>query len=54
MAEDKMVRPHYRLNGHEFEQTLGSQRVGHDSATGEQQNSYHCVNCNNTVRYGHE
>ena len=54
VAEDKIIRPHHRLNGHEFEQTLGSQRVGHDSATGEQQNSYHCVNCNNTVRYGHE
>ena len=23
MAEDEMVRWHHRLNGHEFEQTLG-------------------------------
>ena len=23
MAEDEMVREHYRLNGHEFEQTPG-------------------------------
>ena len=54
MAEDEMVRQYHRLKGHEFEQTLGSQRVGHDSATGEQQNSYHYVNCNNTVRYAYE
>ena len=23
MTEDEMIRWHYRLNGHEFEQTLG-------------------------------
>ena len=48
MTEDKMVGWHHRLNGQEFEQALGadeqgslaccmqsmgSQRVGHDSAT---------------------
>ena len=39
MTEDKMVGWHHQLNGHESEQTLGagaqsmgSQRVGHDSA----------------------
>ena len=42
-----MVGCHHRLNGHAFEQTLGntegqgslagSQRVGHDSATEQQQ-----------------
>ena len=49
---DKVVRQHHRLNGHELEQTLGdsggqgslerlqsmgSQRVGYDSATEQQQ-----------------
>ena len=38
-ADDEMVRQHHRLNGHEFEQTLGDSegqrslwccRVGHD------------------------
>ena len=30
MTEDKMVRWHHRLNGHEFEQTLGgSEGQGH-------------------------
>ena len=41
-----MVRNHHRLNGHKFEQTLGdgdgqeghgSERVGHDWATEQQQ-----------------
>ena len=50
-AEDEMVRQHHRLNGHEFEQTVGGsggQRslaccspwghgVGHDIATEQQQ-----------------
>ena len=49
--EDEMVRQHHQLNGHEFEQTpgdsggeepgrlqsLGSQRVGHDLMTEQQQ-----------------
>ena len=49
--EDEMVGLHHRLNGHEFEQTRrqwktkepqcaavrGSQRVGHDLATEQQQ-----------------
>ena len=52
VAEDEMVRQHHRLNGHEFEQTtdncgrtekpsvlqsMGSQRVGHDLVTEQQQ-----------------
>jgi len=51
MTEDEMVGWHHRLNGHEFEQTLGdgeeqgnlvcfspwNHRVGHDSATEQQQ-----------------
>ena len=51
MAEDKTAGWHHRLNGHEFEQTLGdanngeacvlpsmgSQRVGHDLSTEQQQ-----------------
>ena len=49
MTEDEMVGWHHRLNGHEFEQTLGdgerqgslafigSQRVGHDLVTEKQQ-----------------
>ena len=52
MAEDEMVRQRHQLNGHEFEQTpgnrrgqrglacyksMGSQRVGHDLATEQQQ-----------------
>ena len=52
MAEDEMVRQHHQLNGHESEQTLGesegqrslvccspwgSQRVGHDLVTEQQQ-----------------
>ena len=52
MTEDEMVGWHHRLNGHEFEHTLGdgegqeslvcwspwgSQRVGHDLATEQQQ-----------------
>ena len=52
MTEDEMVGWHHRLNGHEFEQTLGdsggqgsltccspwgSQRVRHDLATEQQQ-----------------
>ena len=51
MTEDKMVGWHHWLNGHKFEQTLGdqkdgkpgvlppmgSQRVGHDWATEQQQ-----------------
>ena len=49
MTEDEMVGWHHRLNGHEFEQALGDgdgqgsqafmglQRVGHDSATQQQQ-----------------
>ena len=53
MTEDEMVGWHHRLNGHEFEQTLGDserqgslaysrysmglQRVGHDLATEQQQ-----------------
>ena len=50
--QDEMIGWHHRLNGHEFEQTLGdgegqgsfgvlqsmgSQRVGHDLATEQQQ-----------------
>ena len=52
-AEDEMVGWHHRLNGHEFEQTLGDSegqgslvccspwghRVRHDLATEEQQQS---------------
>ena len=51
VTEDEMVGWHHQLNGHEFEQTrrqwrtgkpgtlqsMGSQRVGHDLATGQQQ-----------------
>ena len=52
MAEDEMVRQHHQLNEHEFKQTLGdsggqrslaccspwgSQRVGHDLETDQQQ-----------------
>ena len=49
VADDDMVRQHHQLKGHEFEQTLGdsgrqrslvskgSQRVGHDLVTKEQQ-----------------
>ena len=51
MTEDEMVGWHHRLNGHEFEQTLGdsegqgpgmlqsmgSQRFRHDLATEQQQ-----------------
>ena len=47
-TKDEMVGWHHRLNGHEFEQSLGdrerevlqsmgSQRVGHDLATEQQQ-----------------
>jgi len=28
VAEDEMVRQHYQLNGHEFEQTLGDGERG--------------------------
>ena len=51
MTEEEMVAWHHRLNEHQFEQTLedgegqgslacrslGSQRVGHNSATEQQQ-----------------
>ena len=46
MTEDEMVRWHYRLNGHEFDQigerhgnleSMGSQRVGHNLVTKQQQ-----------------
>ena len=50
MTEDEMVGWQYQLNGHEFEQTpgdsggqpgvlqsMGLQRVGHDSVTEQQQ-----------------
>ena len=55
MTEDEMVGWHHRLNGHEFEQTpgdsegqgslgvlqsMGSQRIGHDLATEQQQLSW--------------
>ena len=33
MTEDEMVGWHHQLNGHEYEQPMGSQRVGHDWAT---------------------
>ena len=33
MTEDEMVGWHHQLNGHESEQSPGSQRVGHDLAT---------------------
>ena len=49
MTEDEMVEGHHRLNGHEFEQTLGDseeqgglaccspgRRVGHNLATEQQ------------------
>ena len=53
MTEDEMVGWHHRLDGHEFEKTprdsegqgslvgcsLGSQRLGHDLVTEQQQNS---------------
>ena len=53
MTEDEIVGWHYQFNGHEFEQTLGdsegqeslmlqsmgSQRVKHDLATEQQQQS---------------
>ena len=57
MTEDEMVGWHQRLNGHEFEQTLGdseglgkpgvlysmgSKRVVHNLATGKQQSSCPC------------
>ena len=43
MTEDEMVGWHHQLNGHEFEQMLGvlqfmgSQRVGHDLVTEQEQ-----------------
>ena len=51
MTEEKMIEYHHQLNGHEFEQTLGdsggqrslvlqsmgSQRVGHNLLTEQQQ-----------------
>ena len=45
MTDDEIVEWHHPLNGHEFEQTLedsegqfmGLQRVGHDLATEQQQ-----------------
>ena len=36
-AEGEMIRQHHQLNGHEFEQ--GSQRVRHNLAMGQQQQS---------------
>ena len=30
MTENEMVEYHHRLKGHEFEQTLFAQRVGHN------------------------
>ena len=56
MTEDEMVGWHHRLDGHEFEKTprdsegqgslvgcsLGSQRLGHDLVT-EQQQTLKCV-----------
>ena len=53
VAEDEVIRQHHRLNGHEFEQTLGEsegwrawpaaahrvQRVRHDFMTEQQQHS---------------
>ena len=33
VTEDEMVGWHHQLNGHESEQSPGSQRVGHDLAT---------------------
>ena len=49
MTEDEMAGWHHQLNGHEFEQplgyrkpgvlqSLGSQRIGHNLATEQQQN----------------
>ena len=66
MLEDEMVGLHHRLDGYEFKHNLGVgdgqgilaccrlQRAGHDSATEEQQNSYHYVDYNNSVQYSYE
>ena len=61
MAEDKMIRKHHQLNGHEFEQTPGDserqgslvccslwgRRVGHDLVTEQEQDmqAYHTLSC---------
>ena len=45
MTEDEMVGWHYRLNGHEFEQTPGD---------GEGQGSLACCSLRGHKRVGHE
>ena len=35
-----MVRQYHQLNGHEFEETPGAQKIRHNLATEEQQNKW--------------